>query len=62
LAPQDDWLAATTPLAARTAWRTRGYERTGRPLGDRGFVAGLKRRLGKLLAPRKPGPSRAMDV
>ncbi|MCH8979243.1 MAG: hypothetical protein IH945_08375, partial [Armatimonadetes bacterium] len=30
--------------------------RTGRPLGDEGFVKELERHLGRILLPRKPGP------
>ena len=33
----------------------RGGERTGRPLGSPGFVAGLEHQLGRPLARRKPG-------
>ena len=34
----------------------RSHLRTGRPLGDEGFVAGLENRLGRTLHRRKPGP------
>lgn len=34
----------------------RGGERTGRPLGDAGFVAALETATGRQLARRKPGP------
>ena len=34
----------------------RAGERTGRPLGSTGFVAGLEQRLGRTLARQKPGP------
>ena len=32
------------------------HERTGRPLGDESFIAGLETTLGLPLRPRKPGP------
>ena len=35
--------------------RLRRHGRTGRPLGDAAFVTGLERRLGRSLAPKKPG-------
>ena len=34
----------------------RSHLRTGRPLGDEGFVAGLEKSLGRPLHRRKPGP------
>ena len=52
-----DWqayLALETP--AETIRRLRLHERTGRPLGEAGFVAKLERLLGRPLARRKPGP------
>ncbi len=35
--------------------RIRTHERTGRPLGTEAFVCDLERRIGRPLAPRKPG-------
>ncbi len=32
------------------------HERTGRPLGNNGFVDRLEKRLGRILRPQKPGP------
>ncbi len=52
-----DWqayLALETP--AETIRRLRLHERTGRPLGEAGFIAKLERLLGRPLARRKPGP------
>ncbi|WP_420405635.1 hypothetical protein [Nisaea sp.] len=34
----------------------RRHTRTGRPLGGEGFLKELERRLGRVLAKRKPGP------
>jgi len=34
----------------------RRHERTGRPLGDEAFLAGLEETLGRTLRPRKSGP------
>jgi putative transposase len=70
LAGRDDGVARVAPLldrdgdwaafldgglepAAHTA--IRAAERTGRPLGDAAFVAGLERSLGRVLARQKPG-------
>ena len=73
LAGHDDDLAQVAPLLDRAGdWQAflqsgldeptletlRGHERTGRPLGDTSFVAGLEARLGRTLARRKPGPAR----
>ena len=64
-------IAAGGPLAAEVRdWRRllseeedeeavaalRSHLRTGRPLGDEGFVAGLEKSLGRPLHRRKPGP------
>lgn len=37
-------------------------ERTGRPLGDERFVAGLESTTGRALAPRKPGRKRGVSA
>ncbi len=73
LAGRDDDLAEVSPLLERAGdWQAflqcgldertletlRGHERTGRPLGDAAFIAGLETRLGRALARRKPGPTR----
>ena len=34
----------------------RMHSRTGRPLGSQRFVQRLERRLGRTLAPQRPGP------
>ena len=47
LASQDD---------ADEAFALRGHLRTGRPLGDEAFVAGLEKALGRTLRRLKPGP------
>jgi hypothetical protein len=47
LASQDD---------ADEASALRGHLRTGRPLGDEVFVAGLEKALGRTLRRLKPGP------
>jgi putative transposase len=36
----------------------RRHERTGRPLGEAGFVSRLESRLGRVLHPLKPGRKR----
>ena len=36
--------------------RMEKHLRSGRPLGDEGFVKELERHLGRTLLPRKPGP------
>ena len=67
---QDDALVKVAPLLAWVAdWRNfltlsseeeldvlHLHERTGRPLGDEGFIAALEQRLGRVLLPQKPGP------
>ncbi len=70
LAGRDDGVAQVRPLLSRApdwaAFLAAGLseaehraiqagERTGRPLGSDGFVAGLEARLGRTLAKRKPG-------
>ena len=63
-------VAPVLELAGGTAWldflaegvseeqaeRFRRHERTGRPLGDEGFVTRLERVLGRVLRPQKRGP------
>ncbi len=77
LAGKDDGLVRVAPLLERVAdWRAflaggideaeraeiRAHERTGHPLGDRAFFSRLKARLGRDVAPRRPGrPRRAED-
>ena len=71
LAGCDDALVCVEPLLSRVPdWADflreasrpaldhalRRSERTGRPLGDDAFIAGLEHRLGRPLARRKPGP------
>lgn len=70
LAGVDDILVRSAPLLDRVGnWRAflkdgieaemaetlRQHERTGRPLGAAPFIADLEARLGRALAPRKPG-------
>ncbi|MEK0082105.1 transposase [Geminicoccaceae bacterium SYSU G07066] len=70
LAGEDDGLVSVGPLRdAIGDWSTflagspseeaiaalRKHERTGRPLGDRRFVAALEQQLGRHLRPGKPG-------
>ncbi len=74
LAGKDDGVVRVAPLAALVHdWpsfltlasnvlelaRLRSYERTGRPLGSPDFVEGSEKRLGRVLAPQKPGPKRS---
>ncbi len=71
LAGKDDALVRVAPLLERKPdWaaflagglseddleQIRKHSRTGRPLGSKRFVARLERRLGRTLAPQKPGP------
>jgi len=42
-------------LAEHDAERLRMHERTGRPLGDDGFIARIERLLGRDIRKRKPG-------
>jgi putative transposase len=72
LAGRDDGLVSVAPLLDAVGdWRAfldggtpgedalallRTHERTGRPLGDAGFVAQLEQRLGRRLRPGKRGP------
>ncbi len=52
-----DWAAFLADgLDDPQAAALRGHERTGRPLGDNGFIARLENQLGRVLAKRKPGP------
>jgi putative transposase len=39
----------------------RSHERTGRPLGEKNFVARIEAQLGRSLAKRKPGPKKPRD-
>ena len=39
----------------------RSHERTGRPLGEKSFLAGIEAQLGRSLAKRKPGPKTFRD-
>jgi putative transposase len=53
----DDWhsyLTITAPEAERLKLRL--HERTGRPLGDMGFVEQLEQNLNRTLKPQKRGP------
>ena len=55
LAP--DWKGLLrTELGDEALAELRRHERTGRPLGNDGFVRRLERRLGRLLRRQKPGP------
>jgi len=74
LAGRDDGVAQVSPLLERMGdWAEflagglseaehraiRSGERTGRPLGSAEFTAELEKRLGRVLARRKPGPKSA---
>ena len=55
-----DWRAFLAGgLRERDAEDLRRHERTGRPLGDAGFLAELERRLGRRLRPGKRGRRKA---
>ncbi len=51
----DDWAEFLRGAEDGEAARLRRSTSTGRPLGDREFVKELEERLGRPLAPRKPG-------
>ncbi len=44
------------PVIGSEVSRIKTHERTGRPLGEKDFVAGLETALGRRLSPQKPGP------
>ena len=48
-------------VEAETMEEFRRHERTGRPLGSEGFLAGLERMLGRILRPQKPRPKPRAD-
>ncbi|OSM02265.1 hypothetical protein MAIT1_02377 [Magnetofaba australis IT-1] len=53
----DEWARFLAEgVSDETAEKLRLHERTGRPLGDAGFVAHLERLTGRKLARAKPGP------
>ena len=53
----DDWSGfLSIPVTEKERVRIQTHARTGRPLGDRIFVEGLERRLGRGLTVRKRGP------
>lgn len=73
---QDDELVKVSPLLGLVGnWREflsqvapqhqiealRHHERTGRPLGEEGFVAKLEKSLGRVLQRRKPGPKQKVQ-
>jgi putative transposase len=72
LAGEDDALAHVSPLLALVSdWRSflqltppdeidviHRHERTGRPLGEEGFLEKLEIALGRGLRPQKPGPKK----
>ena len=52
-----DWLEFLgSGLSVEALDLFRRHERSGRPLGDDGFVARLEKMMGRLLRPGKPGP------
>ena len=52
-----DWRAfLAAPLNEGERETIRAHESTGRPLGSPAFVSRLEKRLGRTLAPQKPGP------
>ncbi|MEA3366592.1 MAG: transposase [Planctomycetota bacterium] len=59
VAEVNDWRALLrTADDEATLERLRRHGRTGRPLGDRGFLRRLERRLDRVLVPGKPGRPR----
>ena len=63
LAQVGDWAGyLALDVDEREAAVMRGHERTCRPLGDGGFIAGLESQLGRFLRKRKPGPRCTKDT
>ena len=53
----EDWKEFLSSKTGREEMEAiRLHEKTGRPLGETGFVKQLERRLDRILAPLKPGP------
>ena len=51
-----DWRKfLSEPIAPEAAEQLQAHERTGRPLGNEGFVIKLEKRLQRVLRPRRPG-------
>jgi putative transposase len=48
----------STPVPENHLETMRSHERTGRPLGSDDFVSRLEQKLGRALAPQKPGPKK----
>jgi putative transposase len=58
-----DWPAfLTAGLAAPEREAIRAHERTGRALGSEDFVAGLEKRLRRVLKKRRPGPKPRLEA
>lgn len=56
-----DWAAfLALPEDPTIVTRLAQHSRTGRPLGQNGFVERLEQRLGRVLQKRKPGPKPAI--
>jgi REP-associated tyrosine transposase len=52
----NDWrLFLETGISEQEAEMMRRHERTGRPLGQEGFISKLETTLGRILRPQKPG-------
>ncbi|MCB2156347.1 hypothetical protein KQI84_15850 [bacterium] len=58
----EDWAGWLAGIPSEDAEELRRHTRTGRPLGDEGFVRRLERLLGRSLAPKKPGRPRKKPV
>jgi putative transposase len=75
LAGEDDGLAQVSPLLELVPdWRSflklappddidviHRHERTGRPLGEEGFIEKLEIELDRVLKPQRPGPKKSTD-
>ena len=75
LAGEDDGLAQVSPLLELVPdWRSflklappdeidmiQRHERTGRPLGEEGFIEKLEIKLDRVLRPQRPGPKKSID-
>ena len=55
----DDWRKFLSDENEEECRHIRRHERTGRPLGDAGFLAKLEEALGRIFAKQKPGPRKA---
>ena len=56
-----DWQTYLSAYRAGKAGDFAAHERTGRPLGDEGFIGKIENALGRSLKKKRPGPKRRQD-